>query len=62
VTGSLNRFVRSPRILVGIALVAIVFVGPQTPWSWIGVIPLVTGLVCFCPLYRILGISTCSKA
>jgi Protein of unknown function (DUF2892) len=50
------------RILVGLALIAIVFVGPQTPWGWIGMVPLVTGLVSFCPMWRILGVNTCSKA
>ena len=48
------------RVIVGIALIAIVFVGPQTPWGWIGVVPLLTGLVAFCPLYRIIGVNTCS--
>ena len=48
------------RIIAGLALLALVFVGPQTPWGWIGIVPLVTGLVGFCPLYRLLGINTCS--
>ncbi|HID48944.1 MAG TPA: DUF2892 domain-containing protein [Chromatiales bacterium] len=47
------------RVIIGIALIAIVFVGPQTPWGWIGLVPLVTGLIGFCPLYAILGINTC---
>ena len=46
------------RVIVGLALISIVFVGPQTPWGWIGLIPLLTGLVGFCPAYRLLGIST----
>ncbi|HFQ92043.1 MAG TPA: DUF2892 domain-containing protein [Chromatiales bacterium] len=53
--GSIDRVLR---IAVGLALIAIVFVGPQTPWGWIGVIPLVTALIGWCPLYRILGISS----
>lgn len=48
------------RIIVGVALISIVFIGPQTPLGWIGVIPLATGLVGFCPLYRVLGIRTCA--
>jgi hypothetical protein len=51
---------RALRILLGLALLAIVFVGPQTPWGWVGIVPLVTGLVGFCPLYRLLGINTCA--
>ena len=33
---------------------------PQTAWGWAGLVPLVTGLVGFCPLYAVLGINTCS--
>ena len=47
------------RALVALALIALVFVGPQTPWGWVGLVPLVTGLVGTCPAYRLLGIRTC---
>ena len=50
------------RIILGLALLAIVFIGPKTLWGLIGIIPLVTGFIRFCPLYRILGISTCKAA
>jgi hypothetical protein len=50
---------RALRIVVGVALIAIVFVGPQTPWGWVGIIPLVTGLVRWCPAYSIFGFKTC---
>jgi len=46
------------RILLGIALISLVFIGPKTPWGWAGLILLATGSVSFCPLYRIFGIST----
>ena len=49
------------RIIVGIVLLALVFVGPHTPWGWIGLVPLLTGLVGFCPLYSLLGINTGAK-
>jgi hypothetical protein len=49
------------RILLGIALISLVFVGPQTPWGWIGVVPLLTGLFGTCPLYSMLGFSSCPK-
>ncbi len=56
--GGIERVIR---IIVGLALIAIVFVGPQTNWGWIGVIPLVTGLIGWCPPYALLGINTCKK-
>lgn len=48
---------RALRIIVGLSLLA--FVGPQSPWGWLGLVPFATGLVGMCPLYRPLGISSC---
>lgn len=53
---------RVARIALGLVLIALVFVGPQTPWGWIGVIPLATAVIGWCPAYRLLGIRTCSVA
>jgi hypothetical protein len=50
------------RIVVGIVLIALVFVGPQTPWGWLGLIPLITGLFNFCPVYLPLKFSSAKKA
>jgi hypothetical protein len=47
------------RIVVGVILIALVFVGPQTVWGWIGLVPLLTGLVGFCPIYKLFGLSSC---
>lgn len=55
-TGAADRVMR---VLAGLALVSLAFVGPRTPWAWLGLIPLITGLVGSCPLYTLLGISTC---
>lgn len=52
---------RALRIVIGLVLIANVFIGLQTVWMWIGVIPLLTGLVGICPLYYPLGLNTCSK-
>lgn len=52
---------RAARVLVGLGLLSIVFVGPQTPWGLLGIVPLATGLVGICPLYSILGFSTCPR-
>jgi len=51
---------RALRIVAGIVLIGLALAGPKIVWGWIGVIPLVTGLVGFCPLYRLLGINTCA--
>lgn len=50
---------RTLRVLIGLALVSLVFIGPKTPIGWVGMIPLITGLIGSCPIYRLLGISTC---
>jgi hypothetical protein len=47
------------RVAAGLGLLSLVFVGPQTPWGWIGVVPLTTGLIGSCPLYTVFGFSTC---
>lgn len=55
--GGIDRILR---IVVGIVLMIWAFTtGPV--WAWIGVIPLGTGLFKFCPLYPLLGISTCKQ-
>ncbi|MBT8453310.1 MAG: DUF2892 domain-containing protein [Deltaproteobacteria bacterium] len=48
------------RVVLGLGLLSLVWIGPQTAWGWVGLVPLVTGLAGRCPLYRIFGISTCS--
>ncbi|MEQ1689454.1 MAG: DUF2892 domain-containing protein [Sphingopyxis sp.] len=50
---------RTLRVLLGVILIALVFVGPHTVWGWVGVVPLLTGIFGFCPLYRLVGINTC---
>jgi hypothetical protein len=51
---------RAGRVTVGVALLSLVVVGPQTMWGLVGAVPLLTGLVGTCPIYSIFGISTCS--
>lgn len=50
---------RGLRIVVGLALIAWVLFANGPVWAWIGVMPLATGLINFCPAYGILGINTC---
>ncbi len=47
------------RVVLGLAILALFFVGPKTPWAVLGVIPLLTGIVGTCPLYTLFGVSTC---
>ncbi|WP_299181323.1 DUF2892 domain-containing protein [uncultured Neptuniibacter sp.] len=56
--GNLDKMVR---VLVGLVLIALVFVGPQSVWGWIGVPVILIALFGWCPLYKVLGISTCRK-
>ncbi len=46
------------RIIIGLFLISLNFWGPETAWGWIGLIPLATALINFCPLYLPLKIST----
>jgi len=57
--GNIDRVLR---FVIGAALIAMVFVGPQTPWGWIGLVPLLTAGVKFCPAYRLFGFRTCKPA
>ena len=57
--GSIDKIVR---IVVGVVLIALVFVGPKTPWGWIGIVPLLTVAMGWCPLYTLLGIRTDAAA
>ena len=56
--GSVDRILR---IVVGAALLSLVFIGPQTPWGYVGVILIATAFINFCPLYAIFGWKTNSK-
>ena len=49
------------RVILGLVLLSLVFFGPRTPWGWVGLVPLLTGLVGGCPLYTCLGVSTCPR-
>jgi len=53
---------RGLRLAVGLMLLALIFVGAQTPWVWLGVVPLFTALPGLCPVYTLFGINTCKMA
>ncbi len=54
--GTLDRVAR---VALGVVLIVMALRGMYTPWTWIGVVPLLTGLVGMCPLYSLLGVNTC---
>lgn len=54
--GDIERVVR---VVAGLGLLSLVFVGPQTLWGLLGIVPILTGLSGWCPPYSLLGINTC---
>ncbi len=53
---------RAIRIVLGLGILSLAFAGPQSALGYLGVIPLATGLIGFCPLYKVVGLSTRSAA
>lgn len=62
-TTNIGTVDRTVRIFIGLALIGLAlgwFGGQyQSVWAWIGIIPLATGLMGWCPAYSLLGVSTC---
>lgn len=54
--GTVDRVLRA---VIGLALIALTWAGTIGVWGWIGVVPLLTAAFGFCPLYTVLGFSTC---
>ncbi len=50
---------RALRVVVGVTLILLAATAQIGPWGWIGIVPVLTGLVRFCPAYTLLGIRTC---
>jgi hypothetical protein len=57
--GSVDRAIR---IVAGLALLSLVFVGPKSLWGLVGLVPLGTALMGWCPAYTLLGLRTCKVA
>ena len=56
--GNVERVIR---VAAGLVILSLTFVGPQSLWGLMGVVPLATGVIGWCPPYAMLGISTCRK-
>lgn len=54
--GTVDRVLR---VIIGLAIISLAFWGPKSPWAWLGVIPIASALIGWCPLYTVLGIRTC---
>jgi Na+/proline symporter len=54
--GTVDRVLR---VIVGLVLLSLVFVGPKTMWGLIGLVPLGTAAIGFCPAYLPFGLNTC---
>lgn len=54
--GSIDKIVR---IVAGLVLLALAVMGIGAPWTWIGIVPLATGLLGWCPAYTLFGMNTC---
>lgn len=57
--GGLDRILR---VFFGALLLALALLGPAAPWGYIGIVPLFTGMFGTCPLYSLIGVSTCKVA
>lgn len=56
--GGIERIIRT---VAGLDIVSLAFIGAQTAWAYLGIIPLITGLTGYCPPYAMLGIKTCKS-
>ena len=56
--GGMDRVIR---IILGLVILSLTLWGPKSPWGLLGLLPLVTGLVGWCPPYTVLRINTCKR-
>ena len=54
--GNIDRVLR---VVVGLVLIGLAFTGTLGVWAWLGVVPFVTGLIGWCPAYKLVGLNTC---
>lgn len=52
---------RIVRIIAGLGILSLAFVGPQSAWAYLGIVPLATGVIGWCPPYALFGFSTCKN-
>lgn len=57
---NIHKFERIVRVTFGLVLVSLAFIGPENKWFLLGAMPLITGLIGWCPPYALLGVNTCN--
>ena len=60
-TCNIGKTERILRVIVGLIITSLAFVGPQSKWALLGLVPVLAGLLGWCPPYAMLGINTCKK-
>jgi hypothetical protein len=55
---NVNNTERAVRVVIGLAILALAFVGPKSPWAFLGILPLLTGASGRCPPYALFGFTT----
>ena len=59
-SNNVGRIDRVLRVIAGLVLIGLALSGTIGLWGWIGLLPIATGLIGWCPAYTLLGINTCS--
>lgn len=60
-TINVHPYERIIRVIIGAVMISMAFFGPENLWFLVGLLPLVTGVVGWCPPYQLLGVSTCKR-
>ena len=60
-TQNIGNIERIIRIFGGLVLIALAATNSVGVWGWVGLVPLATGLMGWCPPYSLLGINTCKN-
>jgi len=56
---NVHPYERAVRVIVGLFIASLAFWGPASPWFLLGLVPVATGLMGWCPPYSLFGINTC---
>ena len=55
---NIGKVERVVRVLIGLGIISLALWGPKNPWAWLGLIPLLSGVLGWCPGYRVLKITS----